>query len=568
VWTPTPNLSWARASDTSSGVAGYKVVLDGRVLPLTTRLSFHPASALADGRHAWRVLAIDRAGNVRPSAPRAFVVRSVRIVRHSRAFRLAHGLALGVFCLSRCSITARVALAGSQVGVSVRRRGRPGIDALIVRLTGGLRRRLSARRARADLLVVVTTRIGRQRRTVRLHCAGEPRGQSTATMRHNISWVAALRILHLIDLAPHKEGPVELQAIETARQASARGMQMTAYFTGSVPEWFSERMRDAGAEAKLLDRSRWREEAIAACEREAPTIAHFHFGPHTGMNEAASRGITVVRTEHSPRPPRSAAAARAVVRHWQTRGVRLFIAVSQYIAHQTVRDFAVRPSRVRVVLNATDTERFRPRPEQKWALRRELLGWGEEHVVITVAANLRPSKRQHLAVLAMHELLRAAPDARLLLAGEGPDRASVQQLVRDEGLQNVVRFLYEDNDVAKLYAASDIALLPSVGEGLPGGGIEAIACGLPLVATPNGGTPEVFEDGVSGISVQEQTAHGVAAALAPLALDPALRQRIGAAARARAETLFPIARPAGETVDIYEELLRAPARSLNWRRGA
>lgn len=363
-------------------------------------------------------------------------------------------------------------------------------------------------------------------------------------------------ILNLIDMTPNKEGPVELQILETARQARAAGMEIVAYFTGSLPEWFAARMRDAGGQAKLLRREAWTAEVLAACDRERPAMAHFHFGPHAAMQEVSRRGITVVRTEHSPRPPRSAPWLRALVRHWRTRGVRRFIAVSEFIARQTMRDFAVSRRRITVVLNATDIDRFRPRPEDKLALRRRLTGWGAEHVVVTIAANLRPAKRQEMAIDAMPAVLREAPATRLLVAGEGPDRPRLQALVRERGLDDVVRFLYGDNDVAEIYAASDVALLPSVSEGLPGGGIEAVACGLPLVATPNGGTPEVYEDGVSGVSVHDQTSRGIAAALLPLILDDGARRRMGAAARARAERVFSVERAARETLAVYRELLR------------
>jgi glycosyltransferase involved in cell wall biosynthesis len=273
------------------------------------------------------------------------------------------------------------------------------------------------------------------------------------------------------------------------------------------------------------------------------------------MTQAARRGAKVVMTEHSPRPARSMAPLRAAVRHWRTRHVDRFIAVSDFIARQTMRDFGVRRSRIRVILNATDIERFRPRPGEKLRLRQELLGLGQEHVVMTIAAHMRPAKRQELAVRAMPEILAQMPHARLVLAGDGPERARLGRLIAAHGLDDVVQILSGPNDVAALYAASDIAVLPSISEGLPGGGIEAVASGLPLVATPNGGTPEVYEEGVSGISVRDQTSHGLAGALLPLIADPDLRSRMGEAARARAEQLFTIDRPARETLVVYDELL-------------
>lgn len=373
--------------------------------------------------------------------------------------------------------------------------------------------------------------------------------------------MSGARILNLVDMVPDKRGPVELQLLETARQAVSGGMEFAAYFRRPVPGWFAQEMTAAGARVEALDPSRWTRDVLAACERERPDIAHFHFGPHAGMNEASRRGIKVVRTEHSPRAPQSLGALRVPVRHWRTRRVALFIAVSEFIAAQTMRDFAVPRRRLRVVLNATDITRFRPRPEDKERLRRELLGLASEHIVITIAANMRPAKRQELAVLAMPELISQVPEARLVLAGEGPDRPALQALVHQQGLEHAVRFLYGHNDVAAIYAASDLALLPSVSEGLPGGGIEALACGLPLVATPNGGTPEVYENGVSGVSVDDQTSRGIARALLPVVADPARREAMGHAARARAESVFAIERQARETLGVYEELLSS-------RRGA
>jgi glycosyltransferase involved in cell wall biosynthesis len=369
------------------------------------------------------------------------------------------------------------------------------------------------------------------------------------------------RILNLIDMAPNKKGPVELQVLETARQAGQVGMEFVAYFSQRIPEWFETDMAAVGARVGTFDSSQWTPSVLSVCQRERPDLAHFHFGPHAAMNEASSRGIKVIRTEHSPRPHRSLAPVRVAIRHWRTRKVDLFIAVSEFIAQQTMRDFGVGRGRIRVVLNATDTTWFRPRPADRDHLRRELFGVTDDRVVVTVAANLRAAKRQQLAILAVPEIRQTAPNAQLVIAGDGPDRERLLTLVHDNGLDDAVTVLYGDNDVSAIYAASDIALLPSTGEGLPGGGIEALACGLPLVATPNGGTPEVYEDGVSGVSIHEQTSHGIAAALLALIQDRSARETMGRAARERAEAVFAISRPARETIAIYEELVGRAARS-------
>ena len=120
----------------------------------------------------------------------------------------------------------------------------------------------------------------------------------------------------------------------------------------------------------------------------------------------------------------------------------------------------------------------------------------------------------------MVEILKDAPNARLVLAGDGPERQRLRRTGRCAADSPTrVQILSGPNDVAALYAASDLAILPSVSEGFPGGAIEALAAGLPIVATPNGGTPEVYEDGVSGISVRDQTSRGLAAAVLALVED-------------------------------------------------
>jgi glycosyltransferase involved in cell wall biosynthesis len=239
------------------------------------------------------------------------------------------------------------------------------------------------------------------------------------------------------------------------------------------------------------------------------------------------------------------------------RDVDHFVAVSDFIARQTVVDFLIPRRKITVIRNATDIERFRPRPDDKLALRQELFGSRvqPDDVVITLAANMRPAKRQWMLVEAMAELSSTQPSAKAVIAGDGPDRASIEEIVGRLQLADRVIVLAGYNDVAAIYAASDIAALPSTGEGLPGSGIEALACGLPLVATPNGGTPEVYEDGISGISVTDQTPTGLANALVPLIESAEMRVRMGVAARERAENEFSLARPADKTVALYDWLI-------------
>ena len=198
--------------------------------------------------------------------------------------------------------------------------------------------------------------------------------------------MAAQRILNVVDMVPNKRGPVELQLLEAARQATARGSRFVARFTGPAPDWYAEAMRTAGADLGTIDRAGGMAAVVELCRRECPQVVNFHFGSPAGLAAVAQTGAAVVRTEHSYGHPRSFEPVRVVVRHWRARPIARFVAVSEYIAQQTVRGYGVSRRRIRVVRNGTDLERFAPRPERRSELRRDLLGLSDEHVVITLAA--------------------------------------------------------------------------------------------------------------------------------------------------------------------------------------
>ena len=366
---------------------------------------------------------------------------------------------------------------------------------------------------------------------------------------------AGQHVVNIVSMNPNKRGPVELQMAAVAKAWTATGGTSTCYFSQTAPDWFTQLMDGAGARLGVIDTSHWDREVLRICAEEKPAIVHFHFGNHTVASTLAKQGIVVVRSEHSQRAAMNLPALRVLVRWWRQRPVSAFICVAEFIADQTRRDFRAPEHKIKVVLNTTDLERFRPRPEQRQGLR-EALNFQSDDIVITLAANLIPRKRQRLLMEAMPHLLRTVPTAVAVLAGDGPDREELTEYLRTADLGDRVRLLFGDNDVAELYAASDIAVLLSTGEGLPGGAIEALACGLPLAATAAGGTAEVYEQGVSGVTISDDSPQGVAQVLARLAGDAGLRARMAVAARVRAEALFGVDRAARESLAVYQDLLK------------
>jgi glycosyltransferase involved in cell wall biosynthesis len=136
---------------------------------------------------------------------------------------------------------------------------------------------------------------------------------------------------------------------------------------------------------------------------------------------------------------------------------------------------------------------------------------------------------------------------KAVVAGEGPQRAEL------EG--GPLELLGERDDVPELLAVSDVFVLSSRSEGLPMSVIEAMAAGLPVVASAVGGVPELVVDGETGVLVPPGDARALASALRRLLADPELRRRMGDAGRRRAEQLFDLHRFHREHLELYERLL-------------
>lgn len=148
-----------------------------------------------------------------------------------------------------------------------------------------------------------------------------------------------------------------------------------------------------------------------------------------------------------------------------------------------------------------------------------------------VVAQLRPGKG-HADLLTALASLDRPPS--VCLVGDGPHRRTIEELADRLGLGGVVRLAGQRPDAREVLPAYQFAILPSHSEGLPNAVLEAMAAGLPVIATAVGGVPDVVVDGVTGILVPPHSPPALAEAIARLAADPALRARLGAAGRAAA----------------------------------
>src|SRR5205085_744278 len=146
-------------------------------------------------------------------------------------------------------------------------------------------------------------------------------------------------------------------------------------------------------------------------------------------------------------------------------------------------------------------------------------------------------------------------DACLCMVGDGPDRAQLERRAHELGVVKDTLFLGYQEDVAPFYAAFDALALPSSNEGTPVSAIEALAAGRPVVATRVGGVPDVVEEGEDGFLVDPGATDELADRLAQLARDPALRERMGKAGRARVLPRYAVERLVDDVDRLYRSLL-------------
>ncbi len=229
-------------------------------------------------------------------------------------------------------------------------------------------------------------------------------------------------------------------------------------------------------------------------------------------------------------------------------GVHRYLAVSQHVRDRLAAGVGLPERKLRVVPNGIDPAPFTRAPDP--VLRTRLAGSPDRQLVFT-AARLSPLK-------GLDVLLSAAalvPEARFVVAGEGPERAALEARAEALGVAHRVHFLGARDDVPDLLAACDLFVLPSRVEGLPLSVLEAMAAAKAVVATRIGGTDEVVIDGETGILVPPGDAAALASAIGTFLADPARARRAGEAGRDRLRARFTAQAMIDGVTAAYEELL-------------
>jgi N-acetyl-alpha-D-glucosaminyl L-malate synthase BshA len=226
-------------------------------------------------------------------------------------------------------------------------------------------------------------------------------------------------------------------------------------------------------------------------------------------------------------------------------------AVSAFLRDETYRAFGCTDCTIEVIPNFVEPRDYYPATDVS-TCRRALAPSG--HAVLVHVSNFRPVKRV-LDVVRIFEGVQRALPATMVLVGDGPDRDAAQQEVDRLNLRRRVRFLGKVDNVADVLRGADLFLLPSQSESFGLAALEAMACGVPVIATRTGGLPEVVDDGVTGfLSEVGDIATMTERALSVLQ-EPARHARMRAAAAARALE-FAADKIVPRYEQLYEDVLR------------
>lgn len=234
-------------------------------------------------------------------------------------------------------------------------------------------------------------------------------------------------------------------------------------------------------------------------------------------------------------------------------------APSEYLRRATYQNLDIPETMaIEVIPNFVDTRRFRPAgPEREGQGPAEIgrdAGGRLARPLLVHVSNFRPVKRVD-DVARIFALVRAKLPASLALVGDGPERSRVEALVRELGLQREVCFLGKQLNFLEVLQRSDVFLLPSATESFGLAALEALACGVPVVASRIGGLPEVV-DAEAGVLVPVGNVAAMAEAVLQILGDPELKARMASAARRLAVERFELGPIVSRYEAYYQKLLR------------
>ncbi len=286
-----------------------------------------------------------------------------------------------------------------------------------------------------------------------------------------------------------------------------------------------------------------------------PQVIHSHnLGPLIYSSLATGWGtrLPMVHGEHSQLTDAELTPRRLRQRRWLYRACRQVHTVSDGIRDQ-LTELRFPRGNISAIPNGVDATRFAPADQQE---ARAALGLPANAVFIGISGRFGPFKRHDLLIEAFENIAPRFPSARLLIiGGGGPNESSVRERVARSPQQERIHLAGFQRDPVPFYHALDLLAIPSANEGLSNAALEAMACGVPVLANTGCGHEQAITSESDGVIADLHTSASLAAALAALLAEPDKLAKFGHAARLKVEKHFSLA----AMIDAYERLYRAAA---------
>jgi N-acetyl-alpha-D-glucosaminyl L-malate synthase BshA len=291
-------------------------------------------------------------------------------------------------------------------------------------------------------------------------------------------------------------------------------------------------------------------EMVRASKEEKLDLLHVHYSiPHStaALLAREATGIPYIVTLHgSDVTILGSDPAYLPINTVSVERADAITAVSSFMAREAYERLGIN-SDIHVIPNFVDSVLFSPAPCEALEIGRGL--------VVSHVSNFRPVKRIQDLVYAMKIFTKEAPDAQLVLVGDGPERHKVERLIQSLGLKDNVTLTGFRSDVANLLRCSDTVVLCSETESAPLTLLEGLSTGLPVIATRVGGIPEIIQDGINGFLVETKHPESIAEKLILLNSDIKLRLRLGDAARKTVEKKYTAEKVVCQYEQIYESII-------------
>lgn len=344
------------------------------------------------------------------------------------------------------------------------------------------------------------------------------------------------RIVHVVDSLEF--GGLERVVTDLAIEQAAHGHRV-AVFSLLDCQGFRAELDAAGIPVVIGDKRRGLDTALlrrlrrTVAEADADIVHSHNFVPNyyaaAALAWPTGRRRTLVNTCHNMGSRLANTRLRWLYRLSLARTARVAMVGRQVHAHFLDAGI-VRADRAEVVLNGIPTGRHEATADAR-AEARAALGLAADALVIGSVGRLVALKNHRMLLAQLPALAAAYPSLHMVLIGDGPLRAELEDQAASLGVAGRVRFTGARTDVAALLPALDVFVLPSLTEGLSIALLEACAARLAIVATAVGGNPEIVTDSDTGLLVPAGDGEALHAALDGLLAEPATRTRLGAAAR-------------------------------------